>query len=68
MKFTSDDLAKLKVLKGVIAAGDYSIKGEAIVKVASLLQWLDSLDEKIKDALREPPMSIASAPKQLRDM
>lgn len=55
------DLERFRQLRAVIAQGSFDLKGNAIVKVASLLAWYDSLEGKLHDAIGK--MKIAGAPK-----
>ena len=55
------DLERYKQLRAVIAQGSFELKGNAIAKVASLLNWYDSLEGKMHDAIGK--MKAAGAPK-----
>ena len=44
---SQEDLQKYKSLKGVIIQGDYKVKGDAILAMASLFEWYESLGEKL---------------------
>lgn len=57
----SKDVEQYRQLRNVIAQGSFDLKGNAIVKVASLLAWYDSLEGKLHDAIGK--MKIAGAPK-----
>lgn len=49
-----------QALKKVIESGDYHLQGDAIVKVASLIQWLSSIEDTIRkmDAPQPPPVPV----------
>ena len=55
---TKEDLAKIKMFKGVIQQGDFSIKGNAIVQVANLVIWFNGLEDRVIESLKEeiPPL------------
>ena len=43
-----EDINCLKALRAVIHSGDYKVKGDAIIKVALLLKWLDEFEKKLE--------------------
>lgn len=45
------DLDSYKAFKSVINMGDFSIKGNAVTRVAFLMKWYDSLESKLQDAM-----------------
>lgn len=47
MSFTKDDEAKYKAFKKVLAKGKFEVQGEAVILMASLFNWFNSLDAKI---------------------
>jgi len=60
--FVKDDLAKYRALKKVIQQGDYEIKGDAILAVASLLNWFNDLEKKIEEQIRKDSMPKITLP------
>lgn len=52
--FVKDDELKYKAFKVVLHKANFEVKGEAAIAVASLFQWFNSLEEKIKKAVAEP--------------
>ena len=51
------DLDNYKMLRAVIKSGKFDLKGEAILKVASLFAWFDSLETRLIEKIK-----IVSAP------
>lgn len=51
MRVEEIDLAKLKGLKALISKGSFDLNGEAIVKAASLIVWLDQFETRMQDSL-----------------
>ena len=51
--FNDKDIEQCKALGFVIANGKFDLQGSAIVKVASLIQWYNSLGLKIQHAIKE---------------
>lgn len=49
-----EDLLKYKQLKAIINSGKFDIKGDAVIMVASLFSWFNSLENKIKLAMEKP--------------
>jgi len=49
------DLNNYKMLTQIILSGDYKLKGDAIVQVASLLRWFDMFEIKIKASIKTEP-------------
>lgn len=45
--FTQEDLAKYKAFKTVLEQGNFDIKGNATIAVASLFVWYNSLEKRI---------------------
>ncbi len=45
-----EDLQKYKMLKSVIAQGEYKIKGEALIAVANLFAWFNSIEGEFHDS------------------
>ena len=62
--FVKDDLAKYRALKKVIQQGDYEIKGDAILAVASLLNWFNDLEKKIEEQIRKDSMPKITLPEK----
>jgi len=54
-----EDVDNLKMLMAVVNSGNFEIKGEAIVKVASLFNWLHSLQATLEDTLKRQALSGA---------
>ena len=46
-------LQKFKQLQMIIRSAQYDLKGDAITKVASLILWFDSLEERFKEKPKE---------------
>ena len=55
-----DDLMKYKAMKAIINNGKYEIKGDAILTVASLLDWYSKLEKKIEEAIAEPALQVST--------
>ena len=49
-----DDLKKYKAMKAIINSGKFEVKGDAVIAVASLFHWFNSLENKIKLAMEKP--------------
>ena len=64
-KLEQSDLDNLEMLKTVILAASHDLKGDAIVKVASLIVWYNKFKEKCEDVLKNQVMEEAKkgAPK-----
>ena len=60
MGFTKDDLLKYNGLKSVISDAKFDIKGRAAIQVAVLIQWYDSLEAKMKEAVKDFAMNKPS--------
>lgn len=51
VKWTEDDVKQYRALRSVLSQGDFNLKGNAVMSVAQLFQWFDSLDAKIQVAI-----------------
>ena len=60
-KFTKDDINNFKVFRAIIQKGNFELNGGAVLRVASLFQWFDTLGSKIEFATKE--QSKKGAPK-----
>lgn len=50
---TKNDAEMARALRSVLSQAQFPIKGEAILKVASLIQWINTLDKKIENTCAE---------------
>lgn len=57
--FTDKDLEQWRALGAVIAQGNFELEGKAIVRVASLVQWYGSIEDKLKLAIAEAKANAA---------
>lgn len=57
------DVEKCRALRSVLSQCQFPIKGEAVIKVATLLQWFNSLDVRIEKAVK---LSNAEKSKPIR--
>lgn len=48
------DIENARMLKSVLLQAQFPLKGDAIVKVASLISWLDNLPSRIESSLIPP--------------
>lgn len=53
-QLSKNDIEAARMLKSVLLQAQFPLKGDAIVKVASLIQWLDNLPSKIEQSLIPP--------------
>lgn len=47
------DVEKCRALRSVLSQCEFPLKGEAVIKVAMLLQWFQSLDVRIEKAAKD---------------
>jgi len=59
------DLENINVLKILIANASFSIKGDAVLKTASILLWLDTLEKRIDASIKESKKKGAPKIKEL---
>ena len=52
--FTNEDIGNIRALKTILNAGEYPLKGDAILKVASLFVWFDDLERRAIQAQVKP--------------
>ena len=57
--FTDKDLEQWRAFGAVIAQGNFELEGKAIVRVASLVQWYGSIEDKLKLAIAETKANSA---------
>ncbi len=57
------DVEKCRALRSVLSQCQFPIKGEAVIKVATLLQWFNTLDVRIEKAVK---LSKAEKSKPIR--
>ena len=56
------DVQKCRALRSVLSQCEFPLRGDAVLKVAGLLQWFDSLESRIEKAAKmnklnsEPPV------------
>lgn len=55
--FEKKDVEMARALKSVLSQAQFPIKGDAILKVAAIVQWLDNLPLKIEQSI-VPPSTI----------
>lgn len=72
MRVEELDLAKLKGVKTLISKGNYDLNGEAIVKAASLIVWLDQFEVRMNDSLKsmvdEKPMKVKEVKEKVKKL
>jgi hypothetical protein len=61
LNMTKEDLIKYQAFKKVLNEGDFTVKGQAILAVASLFHWYNNLETEIKKAI-EPPKACSHKP------
>lgn len=54
-RLTKEDAAFARGLRSIIHQGAFTMKGDAVLKAAPLFQWLDTLDKRIEETVKEPP-------------
>lgn len=47
------DVEKCRALRSVLSQCEFPLKGDAVVKVAMLLQWFQTLDVRIEKAAKD---------------
>jgi len=70
--FKKEDLLRYQGMKKIIAEGEFSIKGEAVIATASFFLWFNELEKKIASNQTEnkefkpigPPVPIADTNKK----
>jgi hypothetical protein len=58
MLINETDLKNFQSLKNVITKGKFEINGEAIVPVALLINWYNSLGERMVKSLEKPAIPV----------
>ena len=51
---TKEDLANYRAMRAIINNGKFDVKGDAILRMASLFHWFNQLEQKIEEAAAEP--------------
>ena len=64
--FTRDDLIKYHGMKKVISEGNYQVKGEAALAVASFFAWYAGLEKVITDNMDKKEIKPMGSPKPVK--
>lgn len=54
-KLNKEDLGICRALRSLVLQGKFDVQGAALVQAGALLRWLDGLEARIAETIKQPP-------------